>query len=132
MAVVKIDKTIVRRIRSHDSLSKALTEFIDALANDRHPPRVYKKSGIANDGTRFDPYIKLDLHHHHLNRDGDPLLVTQHVRDEVRSVALARHSDYILSDKMRWLQQNAEAMEWEGCEDIQQQVAAYRPTKPAR
>lgn len=125
MPVVKIDKTIFRRVRSHASLSKALDEFVDAVANGRHPPRVYKKSGVANDGKKFDPYLKLNLHHHHLHRDGGPLLVTQHVGEEVRSVALARHSDYILGDKTLWLQQNAEAIDWDGNEDIHKQVMSY-------
>jgi hypothetical protein len=127
MPFVKIDKAIYRRIRSHDSLSKALDEFVEAVRSGEHPPRVYKKSGVANDGTTFEPYIKLNLHHHHLHRDGDPLLVTQHVGDDVRSVALARHSDYFLGDKMLWLQQNAAAIDWKGCEDIQKQVMAYDP-----
>jgi hypothetical protein len=127
MPVVKIDKAILGRIRSHNNLSKALAEFIDAVREGQHPPRVYKKSGVANDGEKFDPYIKLNLHHHHLHRDGDPLLVTQHVADEVRSVALARHSDYILGDKMLWLQQNAEAIDWTDHEDIYQKVVAYEP-----
>jgi len=127
MPVVKIDKTIVRRIRSHSSLSKALSEFILAVGNGDHPPRVYKKSGVANDGKTFQPYLRLNLYHHHLHRDGDPLLVTQHVGDEIRSVALARHSNYILGDKMSWLQRNAEAIEWEGCEDLHDQVKSYAP-----
>jgi hypothetical protein len=129
MPTVKIDKTIFRRVRSHDGLSKALDEFVDAVTNDQHPPRVYKKSGVANDGKKFDPYLKLDLHHHYLHRDGDPLLVTQHVEEEVRSVALARHSDYILGDKLLRLQQNAEAIEWDGNEDLHEQIISYVPKK---
>jgi hypothetical protein len=101
MPVVKIDKTIIRRVRSHDSLSKALVEFVVAVRDGDHPPRIYKRSGIANDGKKFDPYLKLNLYHHHLHRDGDPLLVTQHVGDEIRSVALARHADYVLGDNTR-------------------------------
>ena len=125
MPVVKIDKTIIRRVRSHNALAKALAEFILAAQKGDHPPRVYKKSGIANDGKKFDPYLKLNLHHHHLHRDGDPLLVTQHIDDEIRSVALARHSDHILGDKMLWLQQNADAIDWAGCEDIHRQTITY-------
>jgi hypothetical protein len=55
----------------------------------------------------------------------------QHVGDEVRSVALAKHSDYILGDKMAWLQKHAEAIDWQGNEDLLQDVEDYTPNTEA-
>jgi hypothetical protein len=104
-----------------------LAEFVVALQHDRHPPRVYKRSGIASDGSQFGQYLRLGLHHHHLHRRGDPLLVMQHIHGVIQSVALARHADYIHGDKMMWLQTHAEAIVWDGCEDLERMARTYVP-----
>jgi len=67
MSVVKIDKRIIRRARSN-GLWKNLSEFIACCQADKAPPRIYKRSGIAADGTRFELHLRLELYHHHLHR----------------------------------------------------------------
>ena len=126
MATVKIDKTIFRRIESL-GLLKELSQFVYACENGRHPPRIYKPSGIAKDGSKFEPYLKLKLHHHHLHRSSEPLLVTQHIGEIIQCIALARHEEYTRGDKLLWLKANADAIEWNGCEDIERLVRDYDP-----
>jgi hypothetical protein len=123
MAIVKIDKTILRRIEAHDGLWKGLREFVECCENGTHPPRIYKPSGISSDGTRFEPYIRLKLHHHHLHRNGDPLLVTQHIDDVIYGIALSNHAEYLLGDKLAWLAAHYGAITWQGCDDILQMIA---------
>ncbi len=118
MAVVRIDKTIVKRLRAHDGLYKALVAFIYACQKDLPPPRIYKKSGIANDGTKFQPYIDLNLYHHHLHQKSDPLLVIQNVNGVIVSVALTSHAEFFQGDKMAWLQKHHEAIDWSGHSDL--------------
>ena len=90
------------------------------------PPRVYKASGIRRDGTRFQPYLDLHLHHHHLGRKGDPLLIVQIVDGAAYGIALARHATY-LSNEMAWLRENRAAIDWTGREALRDEVAGYGP-----
>src|SRR5580693_4126053 len=103
MARVLISGSILARVAHHDGLAKALKDFITACLNDKPPPRKYKASGIAADGSEYYPYVALDLHHHHLHRDGDPLLITQHLDDCIYGIGIATHAEYIHGDKMAWL-----------------------------
>lgn len=109
-----------------DGYSKALAEFVKCCEAGKPLPRIYKPSGIARDGTRFEPYLRLRLHHHHLGRSGDPLLVTQHVQDDIISIALATHASYLQGDKMSWLQLHIVQIDWTGCEDLRVQVETHR------
>jgi hypothetical protein len=119
MPIVRIDKTIQRRIEARDGLWKAFKEFVECCQSGTHPPRIYKPSGISSDGTAFEPYLRLKLHHHHLHRCGDPLLVTQHIGgDVIEVIALSRHADYLLGDKLAWLRAHVGAITWDGCEDL--------------
>jgi len=129
MTRVVIPAQIWRRLRPYAGYGKALAEFVKCCEEGRHPPRVYKPSGIARDGTRFEPYLRLSLFHHHLSRKGDPLLVTQHIDDFIFGVAVARHSDHIFGDKMLWLQTHIEAIDWGTCEDLHETVRQYRPAE---
>lgn len=129
MAVVRIDKTIVKRLRPHDGLYKALIAFIFACQKDQPPPRIYKKSGIAADGSKFQPYIDLNLHHHHLHQKSDPILVTQNIEGVISSVALTTHAEYFQGDKMLWLQKHSEAIDWSNHPELEAQVAAHRKTE---
>jgi hypothetical protein len=108
-------------------LSKALKEFALAVAANQHPKRVFKPSGIDRQGSRFEPYLRLGLWHHHLGRNGDPLLVLQQRNDRYTGVALARHADYTTGDKLLWLKTHIEAIDWTDCEDLRQTVVDYDP-----
>ena len=100
MARVFISRKILAEISRHDGLSKNLKAFMDACENNKTPPRIYKPSGISKNKQEFTPYTDLNLHHHHLHNNGDPLLVTQHIDDRIYGVGLARHADYILVDRL--------------------------------
>src|SRR5271166_5936600 len=103
MAIVRIDKEIFRRVQSVNSLAKGLADFIYCCQRDLHPPRIYKRSGMSADGSiACQPYYDLNLHHHHLHRDGDPLLVTQHIGEIIQSVALTTHQEYLHRDTLLW------------------------------
>ncbi|MBX9830051.1 MAG: hypothetical protein K2Y27_34290, partial [Xanthobacteraceae bacterium] len=71
-----------------------------------------------------------DLHHHHLHRDGDPLLVTQHVDGVIYGVALATHETYFRKDCMGWLKDHIDAFDWTGLESLRAKVANYDPFGP--
>jgi hypothetical protein len=131
MPVVKIPREILRRIAPHDGLSKALADFVKCQQEGQPTPRIYKQSGIASDGSAFQPYLRLGLWHHHLHRKGDPLLVTQVVGGEIIGVALTTHASFF-GDKMLWLQQNNEAIDWTLCGDIRTEVLAYTPPRADR
>lgn len=119
-----IHRDLVVRIEQY-GFGKELKSFIQAIQKGLHPPRIYKPSGTSP--TTYRPYELLELHHHHLHRDGDPLLITQHVDDEIYGIALATHETYFRSDKMLWLKQNIEVIDWTGCEGLRETVAAYEP-----
>src|SRR5215467_4650575 len=127
MARVLIPKEILRRVSRHSGLSKALKAFIEACVEDKTPPRIYKRSGIAADGSEFLPYLELNLHHHHLHADGDPLLITQHVDDRIHGIGFARHADYFHGDKMQWLKDHAHLIDWTGLEWLRETVLEYEP-----
>jgi hypothetical protein len=127
MARVFMSKTILSRVARYDGLSKNLKAFIEACQNDKPPPRKYKASGISSDGREYYPYTSLNLHHHHLHGDGDPLLVTQHVDDAIYGIGLTTHRDYFDGDKMLWLKEHAEMIDWVGFEELHQEVLAYDP-----
>ena len=130
MAVVRISKTIILRLKKHNGLYKALGGFVSACQKDQPPPRIYKKSGIAANGTKFQPYLDLNLYHHHLHQGPDPLLVTQNIGNVIASVALTTHAEYFQGDKMLWLQAHADAIDWTGQSKLEAQVRAYKPPKP--
>lgn len=116
--IVRIDKF---------GFGRELKGFISAVQQDQHPPRVYKASGIS---PQFVPYEELELHHHHLHRDGDPLLITQHIEGEIYGIALATHETYFGGDKMLWLKENAEAIDWSSCPALMKKVLSYDPFHP--
>jgi len=88
-------------------------------------PRIYKPSGYAKDGSEYRPYIQLRLHHHHLHSNPDPLLVTQHEADSlIFGIALTTHEAYF-GDKVRWLYEHANLINWGGSEDLEKQVRQY-------
>lgn len=128
MARVFISRTILARVAPHDGLSKALKAFIEACENDRPPPRIYKPSGISSDGTEYLPYLALELHHHHLHNNGDPLLVTQHIDDSIYGIGLTRHADYFHGDKMQWLKDHVAMINWIGFEWLRDDVLAHDPS----
>lgn len=125
---VLIHKEIWRRLAEHDGYSKALADFVECVEHGRHPPRTYKRSGIARDGSRFEPYLRLNLWHHHLHRSGDPLLVVQCSADSIVSVALANHREHLSGDKMLWLRTHADAIDWSDCQDLYEQVMTSPPS----
>lgn len=127
MARVFADKDVLRKVAPHDGLSKNLKAFMEACRNNKSPPRVYKQSGMSNDGKEFVPYLDLNLHHHHLHNNGDPLLITQNIDDCIYCIGVATHADYILGDKMKWLKAHAHKIDWTGCEHHQKKVEAYEP-----
>src|SRR5882762_7895670 len=106
MPRIFIHRELIVRIEQY-GFGKELRGFVEALREDLHPPRIYKPSGIS---PSFKPYQILELHHHHLHRDGDPLLITQHIDDEIYGFALATHETYFRSDKMLWLKKNIEVI----------------------
>src|SRR5712691_4387253 len=132
MTRVLIPREIWTRLRGYDSLRKGAAEFVKCCEKGRAPPRIYKQSGIARDGSVFQPYLRLALWHHHLHRDGEPLLVTQHVGDAIVAVALPSHRTYLTGDKWLWMQQHAQAIDWALCEDIRKEVSAYVPPPSSR
>jgi len=127
MARVIIPGEILRRISRHQGLAKNLAAFIEACRENKTPPRIYKRSGIAADGRKFPPYLELNLHHHHLHANGDPLLITQHVDDCIYVIGLARHADYFHGDKMQWLKEHAHQIEWTGLEWLRESVLNHEP-----
>ena len=52
MPVVKIDKTIFRRVRSHGSLSKALDEFVDAVSRPSTDPATHPNGAFGRNAKR--------------------------------------------------------------------------------
>jgi hypothetical protein len=121
MARLLVPRTLIARIERFD-LGKEFKGFASAVTNDEHPPRVYKASGIS---PVYLPYQQLGLHHHHLHRDGDPLLITQHIDDDIYGVALATHHTYFQCDKMEWLKANIEAIDWRYCWGLRNEVSQY-------
>jgi len=97
-----------------------------------HPKRVYKSSGIGKKGERFDPYIRLELWHHHLGRTGDPLLILQVMGNDVFGFAPTTHAAHFDGDKMLWLQEHIAAIDWLDCEDLREEVEAYSPERKHR
>jgi len=116
MARVFVSKDILARIARHDGLSKNLKAFVEACQSDKTPPRIYKPSGISSDGREYFPYSSLNLHHHHLHNDGDPLLITQHIDDCIYGIGISTHADYFHGDKMQWLKDHAHMIDWTGFE----------------
>jgi hypothetical protein len=128
MPRIFIHRELLLRIEKH-GFGMELRGFISAIKDGQHPPRIYKPSGIK---PSFPPYEDLELHHHHLHRDGDPLLVTQHVDGDVYGIALATHEAYFREDKMQWLRDNAEAINWTDCPLLREQVLNYDSLTPER
>jgi len=122
MSRVLIHRELVVRIDQY-GFGKELKGFIYAIQSGLNPPRIYKASGVA---PSYRPYEMLELHHHHLHRDGDPLLITQHIDNDVYGIALATHETFFRTDNMLWLRQNMEAIDWSGCESLQGAVAVYK------
>jgi hypothetical protein len=127
-----IPTEIWRRLQAHDGLLKAAAQFVKCCESGQNIPRLYKPSGYAKDGSVFEPYVRLVLYHHHLHRSKDPLLVTQHIGEQkIVGIALATHELYF-GDKMGWLQDHAEMIDWSLCEDVRDEVLSYvRPGPPA-
>jgi hypothetical protein len=115
------------RLDSRPGLRGALKEFVRAVEGGGIPKRVFKSSGIDRHGDRYEPYIRLGLWHHHLSRNGDPLLILQKVGDNFDAIALTSHELYTRGDKALWLQSNMAMINWDGCEDILQEVGDYDP-----
>jgi hypothetical protein len=105
---------------------KRQKDFIAACKANKPPPRIYKPSGISANGDEYYPYVALNLHHHHLHRDGDPLLITQHVDDCIYGIGLAEHAVFFHGDKMLWLKDHVEVIDWTGFEALRDEVLAYR------
>lgn len=123
MVRVFIHRELIVRI-ARFGFGKELKAFISALQSGQHPPRVYKASGVV---PAFEPYQLLNLHHHHLHRDSDPLLITQEIDGAVYGIALTTHEIYFHGDKMLWLKKNAEVLDWSDCPALQRKVLAYNP-----
>lgn len=121
MPRIFIHRELVARIEKH-GFGMQLKGFISAIQNGQHPPRIYKASGIK---PKFAPYAELELHHHHLHRDGDPLLITQHVDDDIYVIALATHKTFFQEDKMQWLKDHADAIDWSLCMHLYRDVMDY-------
>jgi hypothetical protein len=110
-------------------LFKAASDLVRCCASGEHPPRKYKASGVAKDGSTFQPYLRLVLYHHHLHACGDPLLVTQHIGDIAYGVALTTHAKHF-GDKWQWLREHEAMIDWELSEDILEQLRAKCPNFP--
>jgi|ERR1043165_9438673 hypothetical protein len=123
MARVFIHQELIARIDQY-GFGKELKGFIEACQKGTHPPRIYKASGIR---PAYKPYEMLDLYHHHLHRDGDPLLITQHIDSDIYGIALATHESYFRSDNMLWLKEHMASIDWAGCESLRDQVSRYEP-----
>jgi hypothetical protein len=121
MPRVFIHRELIKRIE-RVGLGTELRSFVKSMVEGQHPPRVYKASGI---NPSFRPYEELELHHHHLHRDGDPLLVTQHVDGAVYGIALATHETFFREDNMQCLKDHAEAIDWTAASHLYQEVMEY-------
>jgi hypothetical protein len=97
----------------------------EVIETDQPPKRNFKASGVDREGNLVEPYIRLGLWHHHLGRNGDPLLVVQKRDDSYTGIALAKHENYTRGDKLLWLKMNMEAIDWTDCEDLHQAVIDY-------
>lgn len=122
MPRVFIHRDLIARI-IQNGFGKELKGFVEACQKGLHPPRIYKPSGV---NPSFKPYEMLELHHHHLHRDGDPLPVTQHIDDDIYAIAVATHQGYFRSDNTLWLKNNIEVIDWSGCEALRDEVARYQ------
>ena len=127
MPRIFIHRELVKRIE-HAGLGVELRGFVRAMLEGQHPPRIYKASGVT---PSFPPYEELELHHHHLHRDGDPLLVTQHIDGDIYGIALATHESFFREDNMQWLKDNAAAIDWGLSPFLYRQVMDYDPNAPA-
>jgi hypothetical protein len=123
-----VHRELILRIEKH-GLGAELRGFITAIRDGLHPPRIYKPSGI---NPSFLPYEDLELHHHHLHRDGDPLLITQKIDGDIYGIALATHETYFREDKMQWLKDNAGAIDWTYCPLLYKEVMRYDPFAPVK
>jgi hypothetical protein len=128
MPRVFIHRELVKRIEQ-SGLGVELRGFITAMLDGQHPPRISKPSGIS---PSFPPYEELELHHHHLHRDGDPLLVTQHIDGDIYWIALATHETFFREDNMQWLKDHAGAIDWTSSPFLYRQVMDYDPNAPAK
>jgi hypothetical protein len=54
----------------------------------------------------------------------------QKVDGDIFGIALATHETFFREDKMQWLQNNAEAIDWSSCPVLRQQVMSYGPFAP--
>ena len=129
MARVQIPRELWARLRKDDGLFKAAAQFLKCCEEGTTPPRIYKPSGFERDGSIFQPYLRLSLWHHHLHKNPDPLLVTQHIGQAIYGIALTTHDAYTRGDKMLWLNEHAHMIDWQLAEDIKKEVLAYVPQK---
>lgn len=96
---VHIPPEIKCRTDAVESLKKNFKQFVECCEQGKDPPRIFKPSGRAANGQVFEPFVKLLLHHHHLHRDGDPLLTLQKLGADLSALALSTHAVYF-GDKM--------------------------------
>ena len=52
------------------------------------------------------------------------MLITQHIEDKVYAVALSTHELFFQGDKMQWLKDNAEVLDWSDCPALHQRILA--------
>ncbi len=109
-----------------------MKEFVTAIENGEHPKRVYKPSGVNKKGERFEPYIRLNLWHHHLGGDGEPLLILQIAGDNVFGFALSSHAKHFQGDNMLWLKEHIDGIDWSNCTELRDEVANYLPNDHLR
>jgi hypothetical protein len=54
-------------------------------------------------------------------------LVTQHIGNAIHSVALSTHAEHLHGDEFTWLKIHAEAICWDGCDDLVAAIARWSP-----
>ena len=60
------------------------------------------------------------------------MLITQHLDGDIYGIALATHQTYFKEDKMQWLKDYAEAIDWTSCPFLREQVRNYDPFAPEK
>jgi hypothetical protein len=115
---------IRKGLANQQGYRNALKQFAKAIENGQQPKRVWKPSGINKKGQRFDPYIRLSLHHHHLGRGADPIIVFQQIGSNFYAINVTSHAEFFNGNEMKWLAINQAAIDWQGCTDILQAASA--------
>jgi len=54
-------------------------------------------------------------------------LILQKVGNDFYAIAVSTHNDYINGDSYLWLRTHQIGIEWDGCEDLLQEVVDYVP-----